>query len=78
MGKAIRASVLVLLLTSSAQAGWIQNGSPTPPPTEPASTIQEPANAVQEPTTGGEISDDVADSLTELTLDLLTVLQSLY
>lgn len=30
MRKAIRASVLVLLLTCSAQAGYIQNGSPAP------------------------------------------------
>jgi hypothetical protein len=70
MGKAIRASVLVLLLTCSVRAGWIQNGSPTPPP--------QPANAVQEPTADGWIQNETADSLTQIALDLLAVLPSLY
>jgi hypothetical protein len=48
MRKAIRASVLVLLLTAPAQAGWMQNGSPEPPPPQPAP-------AVQGPTTDGQI-----------------------
>jgi hypothetical protein len=69
MSKVIRASVLVLLLTCSAQAGWMQNGSPEPPPP--------PANAVQEPTMGGEMSTDAADSVTQITLDLLAALPSL-
>ena len=72
MGKAIRASVLVLLLACSAQAGWIQNEAPTPPP--PASPQ---TNAAQEPTTDGEVSNDVTDSLTGMALDLLAVLPSL-
>jgi hypothetical protein len=70
MGKAIRASVLVLLLTCSVRAGWIQNGSPEPPP--------QPTNVVQEPTTDGEIQNDAADTLTQIALDLLAVLPSLY
>jgi hypothetical protein len=71
MGKAIRAFVLVLLLSYSAQAGWMQNGSPEPPPPSP------PASAVQEPTAGGEIPNDVTDSLTRMALDLLAVLPPL-
>jgi len=75
MGKAIRASVLVLLLACSAQAGWIQNPAPAPPPPSPQ-TI-EPAHAVQEPTAGNEIDTDVTDSLTGIALELLAVLPSL-
>lgn len=78
MGKAIRASVLVLLFACSAQAGWIQNEAAAPqPPSQPASAVQEPANAVQEPATGGQIPNDVADGLTQIALDLLSVLPSL-
>jgi hypothetical protein len=77
MGKAIRASVLVLLLACSAQAGWIQNGSPEPPPSQPTSTVQEPTTAVQEPTTGGETTNDTTDTLTQIALDLLAGLSSL-
>jgi hypothetical protein len=69
MGKAIRASVLVLLLTCSARAGWIQNDSPAPPPP--------PADAVKEQNTDGEIQNDAADSLTQIALDLLVILPSL-
>lgn len=78
MRKAIQASVLVLLLTCSAQAGWIQNPAPAPPPSSPqTSAAQEPTNTVQEPTTDDEISNDVADSLTQIALDLLALLPSL-
>jgi hypothetical protein len=70
MGKTIRASVLVLLLACSAQAGWIQNGSPTTPPPPPG--------AEQEPTGGemqnGYMPNDVTDSLTQAALDLLALL----
>jgi hypothetical protein len=69
MGKAIRASVLVLLLACSARADWMQNGSPAPP---------QPANAVQEQTTDSEISTTSADNLTQIALDLLAVLPSLF
>ncbi len=78
MGKAIRASVLVLLLACSAQAGWIQNPAPAPPPPSLQTTAaQEPAYADQELTTGGEMPDDVADGLAGIALDLLAVLPSL-
>lgn len=71
MGKAIRASALILLLACSAQAGYMQNDAPAPPPPS------QPASAIQEPTTGGEVSNDVSDSLTGIALDLLAVLSSL-
>jgi hypothetical protein len=77
MSKAIRASALVLLLACSAQAGWIQNGSPAPPQSAPA---------VQGPTTGGEIDtgattptadgimqNEAAATFTQVLLNLLAL-----
>jgi hypothetical protein len=69
MGKAIRASALVLLLTCTTRAGWMGNDSPAPPP--------QPACVAQEPTTDGEITTMSAGSLTQIALDLLAVLPSL-
>ena len=81
MGKAIRASALILLLACSAQAGWMGNDSPAPPPPS------QPASAVQEPTAGGEITtsqtatgaipNDTTNTLTQIALDLLAALPSL-
>jgi hypothetical protein len=67
MGKALRASVLVLLLTCSVQAGWIHNGVTEPPP--PA-----PAVAEQEPTANGDIQND----LTETVLSVLGSVLALF
>ncbi len=69
MRKTIGVYLLVLLLTCSASAGIMGNDSPTPPP--------QPATAVQEPTTGGEMPCGVADSMTQIVLELLAVLPSL-
>ncbi len=82
MGKAIRASALILLLACSAQAGWMGNGSPEPPPSQPAVMSNEPpapqpTGAVDEPTSDGETGDGAAASLTEAALDLLALLPSL-
>jgi hypothetical protein len=68
MRKTLRVSCLVLLLTCSASAGIMQNGSPELPP---------PAPALQEPTTSGIMPNDAADSLTQIALDLLAALPSL-
>jgi hypothetical protein len=68
MGKAIRASALVLLLACSAHAGWIQNDSPTPPP----------ANAVQEPATDDNIQDNAEPTLTDAALNFLDNVLALF
>ncbi len=80
MGKAICASLLILLLTCPAQAGFMPNGTPEPPPqpayapgegimTYESSTSSQPTGAVEETT-------EVA-SLTRVALELLAVLPSL-
>jgi len=71
MGKAIRASVLVLLLIGSAQAGWIHTpvtGTPPPPPP--------PAVTEQEPTASGEMHNGATDAADSLTETLLIALES--
>lgn len=64
MGKAIRASLLVLLLACSAQAGYMPNGTPEPPP--PEKTAQE--SNTNEDTTGA------ADTLIQTVLAVLASL----
>ena len=76
MGKAIRVSVLILLLACSAQAGYIPNDTPAPPPPPQTNIMQEPTDTDQEPT-GGVTPNDVADSLTQTALELLALLPSL-
>jgi hypothetical protein len=79
MVKAAQAFVLILLLACSAQAGWMGNGSPTPPPTSPASASQDSTGG--EVTTGetatGETPDNTTETLMQTTLELLAVLPSL-
>ena len=70
MAKAALASVLILLLACSAQAGWGHNDVAARPPSSPQTS------AAQEPT-GGEIPNDVPYSLTGIALDLLAVLPSM-
>ena len=75
MGKAIRASLLVLLLACSARAGYMPNDVPAPPPPS------QPANALQEPTTAATTEDGTQGTLqggvTQIALDMLALLQSL-
>lgn len=89
MGKAIRASALILLLACSAQAGWMGNDSPAPPPPQQAGWMGNdspessppppaPANTAQEPTTDGDMQNGVAAGVTEITLSLLAGLPSLF
>ena len=69
MGKTIRTSALVLLLACSAQAGYIQNGSPA----------SHPPNAVTvEQTADGYMQNDEPDSLTESVLSVLESVLSLF
>jgi hypothetical protein len=74
MLKAIRVSAMLLALVGSAYAGEVL----TPPAPQPP-----PTSAVQEPTDGatlnGDISTpDVSESLTQITLELLAVLPSIF
>lgn len=80
MGKAIRASLLVLLLACSARADWMPNGAPEPPSQAGWMGNDSPAppSASQEQTTDGDISTTSEGSLTQIALDLLAVLPSLY
>jgi hypothetical protein len=51
MGKAIRASALVLLLACSAQAGWMTCDFVPPPPPPSTQSVQEPTADGQEAAT---------------------------
>ena len=73
MGKAIRASVLVLVLCSIAHAGYIPNDAPTPPP-PPAQPI---TSTELQTTTEDKTQDFTSGTVTQIALDLLSVLPSL-
>lgn len=68
MLKAVRVSAMLLVLIGSARAGEVL----TPPAPQPQ------ANTVQEPTTNGNIQNEAPYSLTQIALDLLAVLPSLF
>jgi hypothetical protein len=78
MGKAIRASALVLFLACSTSAGIMQNGSPAPEPPPPSTqSVQEPTTDGQEPTTDGqEATTEVEPQnlLVGIALNLLTLI----
>ena len=76
MRKTLGVSLLVLLLTSSANAGIMPNETPAPPPPQPLSTVEEPIDTAQNPAADG-MSSDAADTLTQTVLDLLAALPSL-
>jgi hypothetical protein len=73
MLKAVRVTVMLLVLVTTAYAGEAL----TPPAPQPP-----PLSAMQEPTTGGTTPDimtgDESDSLTEIALGLLAVLPTLF
>jgi hypothetical protein len=75
MGKAIRISTLILLLTCSAQAGWMMNGLTEPPPPPPVE--QEMTRTAQGPAEGGDTEDEATHSLTQTVLELLAGVFSL-
>ncbi len=78
MRKTLTTAALLLAFSCPAFAGEMHTpGSPTPPLPTTANATQEPIDAVQEPTTGGEIPNDLTDSLTGIALELLAVLPSL-
>jgi hypothetical protein len=78
MRKILGVCLLVLLLTNTAVAGEMQNGSPTPPP---SSAPQEGYSPSESPTSSQSLSGvdttaddaDAAASLTQIALDLLAV-----
>ena len=79
MGKTIRASALVLLLACSAQAGIMQNDAPAPPPpSQPANSVQELSDTSQETSANGIMQNDAPSALTQIALEVLAVLPSLF
>jgi hypothetical protein len=66
MGKAIRASVVVLLLACSAYAGEIQND--VKQPTSP------PASAIQQTNAGGIMPNDFTETVLSVLGSLLALL----
>lgn len=69
MRKTLGVCLLVLLLSGSAVAGEMPNWAPAPQSAQPTNAVQEPA--------GGEMPNDVSESLTQIALDLLALLPSL-
>ena len=71
MRKTLGVCLLVLLLTGLAVAGEMPNDRPAQPSSQPT-------NAAQEPTGGempnGYIPNGIADSLTQIALNVLVVL----
>jgi hypothetical protein len=67
MIKAARVSLLILVLTCSAQAGYIPNGTAQPTPT-PA---PEPIFFVEEEPEESDAPSDVTQALAEITLSVL-------
>ena len=80
MVKTIRVSALILVLACSAQAGYIQNDAPAPPPppSQPASAVQEPTDTSQETSANGIMQNDAPSGLTQVALEVLAVLPSLF
>jgi len=76
MCKSIRACVLILLLACSAQAGHMQNESPAPPSSQPATAVQEELTGGEIPnpqTTDGEMNTPAAATFLEVVLNLLAL-----
>ena len=79
MLKAIRVSTLILLLTCSAQAGYMQTGSPEPPPpSQPAIAVDNPTDATDEPTANGYVQNGAPGGLVQIALDMIAALPSLF
>jgi hypothetical protein len=72
MGKAIRASVVVLLLACPAYAGDIQNGVTGTPPPPTGDATQQQAGGMIPGDAQGDMQNDVTDSLAETVLTVLT------
>ena len=77
MLKAARISALILLLACSARAGYMQSGSPEPPPSQPASEPVEPTDDSQTTSANDDIQNEEPGALTQVALDVFAVLPSL-
>lgn len=75
MTKAIRAALLMLALSASAQAGIIQNGSPDAAPTPTAVVQEEPET---EESAEGIIQNGLTGAASEATLNLLQSFLTLF
>ncbi|HZI19389.1 MAG TPA: hypothetical protein VEY09_12415 [Pyrinomonadaceae bacterium] len=69
MSRAIRASVLVLLLVSSAHAGWMGNGATQPPPP--------PSDTQEEQATDSIMPNGEPNTITETVLSVIESLLAL-
>jgi hypothetical protein len=81
MLKTIRVSALILLLACSAQAGYMQTGSPEPPPPpppQPANSVQELTDTSQETSANGIMQNEAPSALTQIALEVLAVMPSLF
>ena len=80
MIKVIRTSALMLLLACSTQAGIMQNDAPAPPPpSQSVTAAQESAvTTVVEPTANGYMQNEAPSALTQIALEMLAVLPSLF
>ena len=70
MRKTLTTAALLLVLSCTALGGEIHIPPVAPDPPQ--------ANTAQEPTTNGWIQNESADSLTQIALDLLAALPSLF
>ena len=78
MLKAARISALVLLLAGSARAGIMQNELTAQPPAQPATTAAESTEAPVDSTAGAYMQDEGPSTLTQIALDMLSALPSLF
>ena len=78
MVKAAPTFALILLLACSAQAGIIQNDRPAPLSSQPVNTPQKPTDATVQPTANDYMQNDATSDLTQVALELLAVLPSLF
>ena len=83
MRKALSVLALILALTCSAQAGYMQNGSPEPPPPQSAPAVQGPTTfgdghtsdlqSGDVPSTDGDMQNGAATTFIQVVLNLLTL-----
>ncbi|MCA1634222.1 MAG: hypothetical protein LC802_11140 [Acidobacteria bacterium] len=82
MRKTLRVSLMIMVLACSTRAGIMPNGTPdttpTPPPAPASVEAQAPLAGVQETTASDDTADGVADSFTQIMLNLFEDISSLF